>query len=104
MVVDLIKDRRQSLLVPEQALAPESNKNYVYVIGPDNVAKRVEIVLGRRRVGAVEVLEGLVEGDLVVTEGIMDLRPGGRVNVINRDKIGAIPASADMGGPARGPS
>ena len=68
MVVDLIKDRRQSLLVPEEALAPENNKNYVFVVGADNTVSRVEIVMGRRRVGAVEVLEGLSEGDLVVTE------------------------------------
>lgn len=104
MVVDLIKDRRQSLLVPEQALMPENNKNYVYVVGAENSVRRVEIVMGRRTLGAVEVVEGLNEGDLVVIEGTMDIRAGSKVNILNRDKLVAIQPSADMRDPARGPS
>jgi len=108
MVVDLIKDRRQSLMVPEQALIPENNKHYVFVIGPDNTAKRVQISIGRRRVGAVEVLAGLNEGDLVVIEGNMELRPGGRVEILNKDKVGAAPPAAEVRATAadapRGPS
>jgi len=107
MVIDLIKDRRQSLMIPEQALVPENNKQYVFTVAPDNTASRVQIVIGRRRVGSVEVLEGLSEGDIVVTEGTMELRPGGKVQILNQDKMGASPPSADMRGPApspRGPS
>jgi membrane fusion protein, multidrug efflux system len=112
MVIDLIKDRRQSLMIPEEALIPENNKQYVFTIGPDNTATRVEIVIGRRRVGSVEVLEGLSQGDLVVTEGTMELRPGNKVQILNQDKVGASPPSAEMraptsnpaSNPARGPS
>jgi membrane fusion protein (multidrug efflux system) len=108
MVIDLIKDRRQSLMIPEEALIPENNNQYVFTIGPDNTANRVQIVMGRRRVGSVEVLEGLSEGDLVVTEGTMELRPGGKVQILNQDKIGVSPPSANVRGsapsPPRGPS
>jgi membrane fusion protein, multidrug efflux system len=107
VVVDLIKDRRESLMVPEQALIPENNKQYVFTIGPDSAAKRVEVTIGRRRVGSVEILAGLAEGDLVVIEGTMELRPGSKAQILNKDKIEG-PPSADaqpaVAGPARGPS
>ena len=66
MVIDLIKDRRQSLMVAEQALSPEASQNYVFVIKKDNTVSKVPVVLGRRRLGTVEILEGLNEGDIIV--------------------------------------
>ena len=103
MVVDLIKDRRQSLMVPEQALNPEAGKNFVFVVDQDNTANRVEVTLGRRRVGAVEVLEGLNDGDIVIVEGAMDLRPRSKVEILNQDQINKSPPSADLRGTTRSP-
>jgi len=37
------------------------------------------VTLGARRFGIVEVVEGLEEGELVVSEGIVKLRDGSRV-------------------------
>jgi membrane fusion protein (multidrug efflux system) len=104
MVIDLIKNRRQSLMVQEQALTPENNKNYVFVIGKDNVVSKVEVTLGRRRLGTVEILEGLKEGDVIVVEGIMDLRPNSKVDIKNKEKIGAGLPSADMRDGSKGPT
>lgn len=103
MVIDLIKDRRESLMIPEEALSAESNHNYVFVVGADNTANRVEIVMGRRRVGAIEVLEGLNKDDLVIVEGHLDMRPRAKVEILNKDKIEANPAAADLNGQAKGP-
>jgi membrane fusion protein (multidrug efflux system) len=104
VVVDLIKDRRQSLMIPEEALIPENNKQYVYTVAADNSAARVQVTIGRRRVGSVEILEGLNEGDLVVTEGTMELRPGAKVQILNQEKFSSGPPSADMRGAAAGAS
>ena len=94
MIVDLIKNRRESLIIPEQALIPDPSAQFVIVISADNIASRVKVTIGRRRLGYVEVLEGLNEGDLVVTEGTIDARPGSKVDVLNRDKLGpATPAA-----------
>ena len=79
MVVELIKDERQSLMVPEAALDPANDKQFVVIVGADNVAHRVEVKIGRRRMGFVEILEGVKEGDLVVREGLQDLRDGAKV-------------------------
>ncbi|MSO72956.1 MAG: efflux RND transporter periplasmic adaptor subunit [Rhodospirillaceae bacterium] len=82
MVVELIKDRRNSLMIPEQALQPQGTQQFVYVVGADNSATKTEITIGRRRPGSVEVLKGLSAGDRIVTEGAGDLRPGVLVEVL----------------------
>ncbi len=93
MVVQLIKDQRESVMVPEIALLPENDIQYVFTVGPDNVVSRLKVVIGRRRAGSVEILEGIKEGDVVVTEGIQDLRPGSKVNLVNASDLrGGTPA------------
>ncbi len=82
MIVELIKDSRESLIIPEQALMPDGTKQFVYVVNGDNVAERKEVFIGTRRPGFVEVSGGLAEGELVVTEGTMQLRPGANVRVL----------------------
>lgn len=84
MVVALIKDERESLMIPEAALDPANDKQFVVVVGPDNTAHRKEVTIGRRRTGFVEVLAGVNEGDFVVREGLQDLREGAKVEVMNR--------------------
>ena len=94
MIVDLIKNRRDSLIVPEQALIPEPSAQFVIVVNTENVANRVKVTIGRRRLGYVEVLDGLRENDLVVTDGTLDVRPGAKVDVLNRDKLDKPTSSA----------
>ena len=93
MVVELIKDQRESVIVPEIALLPENDIQYVYTVSPDNIVTRLKVVIGRRRAGSVEILEGLQVGDIVVTEGLQDLRSGSKVNLVNAAELrGGAPA------------
>jgi membrane fusion protein (multidrug efflux system) len=70
-------------MIPEQALLPEGSSQFVYVLGADNTSvTKVPIVIGRRRPGFVEVVQGLKAGDRVITEGNTDLKPGGKVEVL----------------------
>lgn len=93
MVVDLIKDRSQSLMIPEQALIPENDSHIVFTVGPDNTVSRIQVTIGRRQLGQVEILEGLSEGDVVVTEGSMDLRPNAKVQILNRASLSPAPSA-----------
>jgi len=77
-----------ALLVPEQALVPEGGEMFVFVVTDDTVEKR-RIRVGERRVGDVQVVEGLAIGDVVVTEGTQKLRDGGAVKLQQ-----AVPAQA----------
>jgi len=82
MNVRLERGAADALLVPEQALVPEQGDVFVFVLEGDTVEKRL-IRTGQRRVGDVQVLQGLSAGDLVVTEGTQKLRDGVRVEVVN---------------------
>ena len=94
MVVDLIKDRQESLMIAEESLVPLENQQYVFVVADDNTVTRISITIGRRRPGSVEVLEGLSLGDLVVTEGNTTLTTGDKVRLLNETEVRSGPPSA----------
>jgi membrane fusion protein (multidrug efflux system) len=81
--VSLANDERSALVIPEEALTPEAEKQYVYVVA-DGKAQRREVRIGGRRPGAVEVLAGLSAGDQVVVEGTQKVRDGAPVRGTQR--------------------
>ena len=80
MSVDLQRDRGDVLIAPEQAIVPEGNSQYVFVVA-DGVAKKRAVKLGRRIPGFVVIADGLAEGESVITEGTHKVRDGTKVNV-----------------------
>jgi membrane fusion protein (multidrug efflux system) len=82
MTVDIELERRNgALLIAEEALDPIGDRNFVYVVR-ENRARRVEVRLGQRMPGEVEVLSGLSAGDPVVVQGIQRLRNDAPVRVV----------------------
>jgi membrane fusion protein (multidrug efflux system) len=88
MQVDLLRNTRQALVIPEAALLPLANKQYVVVRvnrdGKDTVEKR-EVEIGIRLPGYVEILSGLTAGEFVVTHGNSKVRPGDSLDVLAID-------------------
>ena len=82
LTVDLVKDRSQSLIIPEEAVILEKDKKFALVVTAENTVEKKEIVTGRRSPGKVEVISGLNAGHRVVIEGITRVRPGISVNVV----------------------
>jgi membrane fusion protein (multidrug efflux system) len=81
MRVELAKDPRTALVVPEEALIPLGRQQFVYVVTPDNTVEKREIRIGGRRPGQVEVTAGLAADERVVTHGHLKVRPGQAVTV-----------------------
>ncbi|MET0066682.1 MAG: efflux RND transporter periplasmic adaptor subunit [Candidatus Thiodiazotropha sp.] len=82
MTVELLRNRRQTLVIPESALMPKGREHYVMRLqGEPPQAEKLRIVIGSRRAGEVEVLEGLSEGDRVITHGMEKAREGEPVRV-----------------------
>ncbi len=76
--VELVLERKDNaLLVPEAALMPAGDKQYVYRI-VDGKASRSEVVLGLRQGDRVEVLSGLEPGARVITAGQMKIMDGSK--------------------------
>ncbi len=64
------------LQIPEKAIVPLQNKHYVFVVDKENKVSQVEVELGERIPGSVEVVSGLKAGDEIVIEGTQKLRNG----------------------------
>jgi membrane fusion protein (multidrug efflux system) len=81
MTVELMLARRDdALLIAEEALDPIGDRNFVYVVR-DNRARRVEVKLGQRMPGEVEITSGLAAGEQVVVRGIQRLRNDAPVRI-----------------------
>lgn len=106
-----------ALIVPEEAIVPQGGKQFVIkgvapellpqpaasdaasapVLPPDTklVSQRVEVKLGLRRGGQVEITQGLEEGDTVVIAGQQRLqKDGSPLRVVELGRGPANPASA----------
>jgi membrane fusion protein (multidrug efflux system) len=123
-----------ALVVPEEAIVPQGGKQFVIkavapselpalaassasaaasapVLPPDTklVSQRVEVKLGMRRGGQVEITEGLAEGDTIVVAGQQRLQKDGsplRVVELGRGPANAAsaPASAASAGNSASPT
>lgn len=107
-VTAVFGERQDARVVPEEALVPQGNRQSVFrlVDGPDGdtkIAQRVEVKVGIRRPGRVEILEGLQPGDMVVTAGQQRIQRDGtpvRVVELNRGAAGPAGAPGGAGRPA----
>ncbi len=80
--VNLIANRAKTLVVPEESLVPEDDNQYVYVVDEQGQAQRVEVEIGRRRPGLVEIISGLQAGDQVVTEGVDNISTDAQLRIV----------------------
>src|SRR5262245_10199947 len=71
----------KAVLVPEQAIVPRGDKNFVFRVLSGKAAI-TEVGLGSRRPGEVEITRGLGPGELVVTDGQLKLQDGAPVMVL----------------------
>ncbi len=110
----LTKEERDALVLPEQALVPQGEDQYVFRV-VDGKAARTKVELGQRRDGRVEILKGVAPGETIVTAGQLKLRDGVPVTLVPIAKADAggdapkgngstaAPAKADSGAPRPAP-
>lgn len=71
-----------ALMLQEEALVPQGDKQLVYVLEEGKVVIK-PVTTGVRERGRVQVLSGIQAGDIVVTAGQLKLRPGSAAMPIN---------------------
>lgn len=77
-------EQRQALVIPEGALLPLGKQQFVMVVTErdgQTVAGRIEVVIGERTAGMVEVVEGLSGDQQVITHGNFRVSPGQLIEV-----------------------
>ena len=82
-VIFPLETLEKGLLVPAEALIPIQNGKKVF-IKKDGLAKEVLVETGARTEADVLIVDGINEGDTVLTSGVMSLRDGSGVNVTLR--------------------
>jgi membrane fusion protein (multidrug efflux system) len=81
-VTVLLKLKEDALTIPEQAIVPQGDSQYVFKID-DGKVTLTKVTLGMRRSGRVEILHGLSADDQVVTAGQLKLRDGSQVSIVS---------------------
>ncbi len=80
--IEIMYNDKESLSVPDTSILYEGNKKFIYQVLENNIIKKKEIETGVRNEGNLEILEGLVEGDKIVAEGLTKVRPGLKIKPI----------------------
>jgi membrane fusion protein (multidrug efflux system) len=82
MQVELQSREREAIVIPEESLVAQGQKQFVFVVDrADSTAQRREVRIGTRRPGEVEIVEGLAVGELIITDGTLKVRPGSKVSI-----------------------
>lgn len=81
--------RPSAIWIPEEAIVPRGQDSFVFRVDGGK-AQLVKVRTGLRKVGEVEILEGLAGGDRVITEGTQRLGPGSTVNVMPEKPAASI--------------
>lgn len=95
----LLDELGEALMIPEQALVPTGEDQFVYKV-QEGRAQRIKVDIGQRRDGRVEVVRGLSADETVVIAGQMKLRDGVPVKPLGEPPpaaAGAAPAANKSG-------
>jgi len=88
--------RESAVVIPELALLWEGDEARVFVVSSNQTAQLRPVKVGLRLPGLVEVIDGVAEGERVVTEGLQKVVPGAPVRVADAEPAAvgqAIPAN-----------
>lgn len=77
----------RQLLVPETAILMQGEKNFVYLINQEESesktfsVRKQPVELGKRYQDRVQILQGVADGDTVISQGIFKVSPKSRVRI-----------------------
>jgi membrane fusion protein (multidrug efflux system) len=99
----ITKEALDALVLPEQALVPQGEDQYVFRV-VDGKAVRTKVEVGQRRDSRVEILKGVAPGDTIVTAGQLKIRDGTPVTFDATDKSGGTVAAPKSAAPNAAPA
>ena len=76
-----LKETEEAILITTVAIVPELKGQSVYLY-KGGVASPQKVELGLREEKRVQIISGLAEGDTLITSGILQIRPGAKVKII----------------------
>ena len=70
--------------MPDTSIMMEGEKSYIYKVSDENIANKIEVIIGLRSDGKIEILSGLNEGDQIVAEGLKKVIPRGKIKPLKK--------------------
>lgn len=81
-VLNVLNDQSgERVQIPFKAVTEQMGEYFVFLSQADTTAKQQKIILGPRIGDQTVVMDGLKEGDRVITEGFQRLRDGGKITI-----------------------
>jgi len=77
----ILEEHENAILIPEQAITPKGQNSFVYKF-VDGKVLLSKVILGQRRFGDVEILDGVEINDKVISAGHLKLQDGVAVKII----------------------
>ncbi len=71
-----LPEKQDNILLTERAIGTDQDRKFVYVVNDQNMVEYRQVKIGESTGGERIVISGLSEGDQVITEGIIRIRPG----------------------------
>ena len=84
--VELSTQPGQRRVIPFSALRRDDASEYVFLLDEEDRAKRVDVSSGLRLAENIEIKEGLMDGQQVITKGFLGLSSGKKVKSVNREE------------------
>ncbi|GAB3092483.1 efflux RND transporter periplasmic adaptor subunit [Aestuariicella hydrocarbonica] len=85
--VTLESAKRDALVIPEQALIQVDESSHVFIVNDQLKALKQPVSIGARVNGAVEIRNGIQQGDQVVINGQFNLRPMANVKIVEKNGV-----------------
>jgi len=79
-----------AILIPQSVVLYRKDRKEVFVVGPNRKAQAREIELGRNKGSLIQIVKGLVPGDILVVTGGQYLKPGDIVTISSTKNNGTL--------------
>jgi RND family efflux transporter MFP subunit len=81
-----VTEEMNKIIIPPACVGEDAEGNYVFTIEPDSlgigVASKVRVTVGELSGDGLEILYGLVDGDLIITAGVSRIQDGQKVKLL----------------------
>lgn len=88
--LEVVVDERRSVAVPEESIVSEGTRTFIYSVNDDGRARRIEVSLGLRRGGLVEIRNGIGPQTEVITSGVHGIEHGTAVRRTDPEGTAAL--------------
>jgi membrane fusion protein (multidrug efflux system) len=79
--VDIELQNIEAVMLPEKSIIPRQDKHFVFIVDEKSQAQQVKVDILARFNGWVAISSGVKDGQQVITEGVIKIRPGSKVLV-----------------------